>query len=68
MGAGVGAEQLIELDLERLGVAVLGVLDEEHHQEGDDGGGGIDDQLPGVAVVEDRATDEPDEDDDRLPG
>ena len=29
--------QLIELDLQRFGVVVLGVLNQEHHQEGDDG-------------------------------
>src|SRR5688572_12874584 len=47
-----GADQLVELELDRLGVAVLRVLDQEHHQEGDDRGGGVDDQLPGIAEAE----------------
>src|SRR5687767_371478 len=29
-----GEDQLVQLDLDRLGLAVLGRLDEEHHQEG----------------------------------
>ena len=50
-----GPDQLVQLELHRRGVAVLGVLDQEDHQEGDDRGAGVDDQLPGVAEVEDRA-------------
>jgi hypothetical protein len=51
--------QLVELDMHRLGVTVLGVLDQEHHQEGDDRGAGIDHQLPGVADSEQRPGDHP---------
>ena len=40
-------------------VAVLALLDQEHHQEGDDGGTGVDDELPGVAEVEDRPAGRP---------
>jgi len=29
----VGSDELVELELERLGIAVLGVLDQEHHEE-----------------------------------
>ena len=32
-GPVLGADQLIELEVDRLGVAVLRVLDQEHHQE-----------------------------------
>src|SRR5690606_8401190 len=49
-----GADQFVELDLHRLGIPVLRVLDQEHHEKGDDGGPGIDHQLPGVAEAEDR--------------
>ena len=59
-----GADQLVELDLHGLGVAVLRVLDQEHHQERDDRGAGVDDELPGVAEAEDRSSDAPR--DDRL--
>ena len=53
------ADEFVELDLQRVGVAVLRVLDQEHHEEGDDRGAGVDDQLPGVAEVENRAADDP---------
>ncbi len=58
-----GADELIELEIDGAGVAVLGVLDEEDHQEGDDGGAGVDDELPGVGVVEDGAGERPGDDD-----
>src|ERR1051325_350545 len=48
------ADQLVELDLDRLGVAVLRVLDEEHHEEGDDRGRSVDHELPGIAEAEER--------------
>ncbi len=41
-------DQLIELEVQRFPVAILGILNQEHHQEGDDGGAGIDHQLPGI--------------------
>src|SRR5476649_1093584 len=44
-------QQLIDLDMQHIVVAVLRVLNQENHQEGDDGGGCIDDQLPGVVVM-----------------
>ena len=62
------ADQLVELDLQRVGVAVLGVLDQEHHQEGDDGRAGVDDELPGVAEAEDRPADRPQHDEGRPRG
>lgn len=57
-----GADQLVQLDLHGLAVAVLGVLNKEHHQEGDDGSAGINHQLPGVRVVERRAGERPNTD------
>ena len=56
-----GADQLVELQVQRLGVAVLGVLNQEHHQEGDDRRPGVDDQLPGVGPAEQRPGDRPDD-------
>src|SRR5680860_1524428 len=43
------ADQLVDLDMHRRGIAVLRVLDHEHHEEGDNRGRGVDDQLPGIA-------------------
>jgi hypothetical protein len=45
-GAGGDADQLVELRLDRGGVAVLRVLHQEYHRKGDDGGAGVDDDLP----------------------
>src|SRR2546425_5550903 len=44
-GAFDGTKQLVELEIDRFAVTVLGVLDDEHHQEGDDRGARIDDEL-----------------------
>eukprot|EP01036_Dinobryon_divergens_P040135 gene40134-53026_t len=59
VGAFGGADQLVDLDLQGLGVAVLRVLDQEHHEEGDDGGAGVDHQLPSVRKAEHRPADSP---------
>src|SRR5205814_432341 len=53
------ADELVQLQLGRLRIAVLGVLDEEHHQEGHDRGPGVDDELPGVRETEHRTRDRP---------
>jgi hypothetical protein len=58
-----GANQLVEFDLHGGGVSVLRVLDEKHHDESDDGGRCVDDELPCVAVLKNRARDEPNGDD-----
>src|SRR2546428_12763415 len=47
-GAFDGTKQLVELEIDRFAVTVLGVLDDEHHQEGDDRGARIDDELPRI--------------------
>src|SRR5687768_12412184 len=57
------ADQLVELEVERAGIAVLSALDQKHHQERDDGGAGVDDQLPGVGVAKNRAGERPSEND-----
>ena len=56
-------DQFVELQVDRQRVLVLRSLDQEHHQERDDGGAGVDDELPGVRVVEDRPSYRPDEND-----
>src|SRR4029453_15406185 len=38
-------DQLVQLQLDRVGVLVLRLLDQEDHQEGDDGRAGVDDEL-----------------------
>src|SRR5260221_11011505 len=62
-GAFYAADQLVELEVDRFRVAVLGVLDQEDHQESDDGGAGVDDELPRVGEMEDWAGGGPDDDD-----
>ena len=47
-------QEFVELELDCLAIAVLGVLDEKYHQEGDDSRPGVDDKLPGVAKLEHR--------------
>src|SRR6185436_20749271 len=44
-------QQLVQLDLHRLGIPILSGLNEEYHQEGDDRRTGIDDQLPGITEM-----------------
>src|SRR5436305_351301 len=56
-------DELVELDLHRQRVLVLRALNEEDHQERDNGGAGVDDELPRVGEVEDRAGDDPHDDD-----
>jgi hypothetical protein len=58
-------DDLIQLQVNGPRVAVLGVLDQKHDQESDDGGAGIDDQLPGVRVVEVRPRNKPQCDDEQ---
>src|SRR5262245_33999704 len=58
-----GANELVELQMNGGGVAVLGALNQEHHQERDDGGARVDDELPGVREAEERTRNGPDDDD-----
>ena len=48
------ADEFIQLQVHRLAVPVLRVLDEEHHQKGYDGGRCVYEELPRVAETEDR--------------
>jgi oligopeptide/dipeptide ABC transporter ATP-binding protein len=58
------ADQFVQLHLRGFGVLVLRALNQEDHEEGDDRGAGIDDELPGIAVVEQRTGHRPGDDDD----
>jgi len=46
-----GADDLIQFQMARFGVAVLGVLDQEHHEKSDDGCGRINNELPGIGEM-----------------
>ena len=46
-----GADDFVQLQMDGVGVAVLGVLNEKDDQEGNDGRSGIDHQLPGIRIV-----------------
>jgi hypothetical protein len=58
------ANQLVELDLYRQRVLVLRALDQEHHEKRDDRRSGVDDELPGVGEMKERAAYEPHTDDE----
>ena len=55
-------DQFVELELDSMAIAVLGILNQKNHQECDDRRAGVDDQLPRVAELEYRARDTPDYD------
>ncbi len=57
-----GFDQLVELEMHRPGVAVLGVLDQEDHQKRGDGCGGVDHELPGIGKMEEGPGNRPDYD------
>jgi hypothetical protein len=59
VSAGGDSDQFVQLCLHCSGITVLGVLNQEYHQEGYDRGPGIDDQLPRVVKVENRARNRP---------
>src|SRR5437667_10637820 len=64
-GFGERANDLIQLQVDRFGVPVLCVLNQEHHQESDDGCASVDDELPGVREMKSRARYRPDRDDEQ---
>lgn len=49
-----GANEFIQLQIDRTSIAILGVLDEEDHEEGDDGRPRVDDKLPSVGEAKER--------------
>ena len=53
------AQQLIQFEMDRFGIAILCVLEEEHHQKSHDGGSSIDDQLPRIRIVKDGSDETP---------
>lgn len=55
-GGADGVNKFIELEIDRLRVAILGVLNEKHHEKSDDGGPSVDDELPGVGILKDRTS------------
>src|SRR3954447_7672194 len=58
-----GANDLVELEVNCLGVPVLSVLDQKYHQESDDRRSGINDELPGIRIMKGWAGNPPDDDD-----
>jgi len=54
-----GANQFIQFDMHRLGVTVLGILNQEYHQECNDRCSRIDDELPGIAKAKEWTGDQP---------
>src|SRR5215470_5347134 len=58
-----GPQELIQLQVQRPGIAVLGTLDQKHHEKRHDRGPGINDQLPGIRVVKVGAAQAPEQDD-----
>ena len=63
MGRVVGANEFVQFEVKRPGIAVLRILDEEHHKKSDDGGAGVDDELPGVGKMEQRPARRPQDED-----
>src|SRR5882762_11965006 len=54
-----GEDELVELEVKSLGVAVLGILNEKYHQERNDGCAGVDDQLPRIGVMKEGPEERP---------
>src|SRR5689334_11165178 len=51
---GAYANEFVQFDLYCCAIAILRILNQEDHQKGDNCGAGIDNQLPGVRIVEHR--------------
>lgn len=49
------AQEFVELDVQGNVVTVLCVLDQKHHEKRNNGRGSVDDQLPRIVVLKDRA-------------
>ena len=66
------ANEFVQLHLDRGGVTVLRILDQEHHQKRDDGRTCVDHKLPSIREPEERAGNRPDhhgsESKDKHPG
>jgi hypothetical protein len=55
----MASDELIELELQRHGILVLRLLDDKDHEKSNDGGTSVDDQLPGVGIIEHRPAQSP---------
>jgi hypothetical protein len=58
----VRPNELVELEVHGVRIAVLRILNEKHHQERDDRSPRVDDELPRVRVVKHRARETPHDD------
>ena len=63
-----GADDLIQFQMDRFGIAVLGVLDQEHHKKGDDRCGRINNELPCIGEMKGGSGEDPHEDDKHRSG
>jgi hypothetical protein len=54
------ANEFVQLHLDRGGVTVLRILDQEHHQKRDNGRAGVDHKLPSIREPEERTRNRPD--------
>src|SRR5690348_4297199 len=52
---------LVELQMNRERVLVLRALNEKHHQKSDDGSAGVDYKLPGIGIMKDWTSGQPDD-------
>ena len=50
--AGNTAQEFIELQMDRLGISILRILNQEDDEKCYDGGCGVDNQLPGIGKME----------------
>jgi hypothetical protein len=57
-----GLDDLVQLQVNRLGIAVLGVLDQEDNKKRYDCRSRVDDQLPSIRVMKIGTRDQPDQD------
>ena len=62
------ADDLIQFQMDRFGIAVLGVLDQEHHEKGDDRCGSINNELPCIREMKGGTGQDPHEDDKHRSG
>src|ERR1700756_3285925 len=59
LSEGDRADDLVQLQVNGPGIAVLRILDEEHHEERDDGGRGVDHELPRIGIMKVGANESP---------
>lgn len=57
------ADQFVQLQVNRFCVPVLRVLNQKDHEKGHNGCAGVNDELPGIRIMEGRSCQRPDDDD-----